>query len=221
MKHVVQQLRTGRLHPRTRSWRPHQPVTVQPVPEQRGRAVGQLAGCAHEPGQQHLVRRSDGRRRGCSSSRSTCSATWAPHLRDRVLRQRPQRSSGSADRTTRRSASAARSRRRSALAERQLPNPFTATRRAAVVVDQATLALAPAAAFHNASGQRPSGGRGYSRYNAPCSRWPAAGWVGQHSATPSVLKDNLIGESNTRRGRPALPVNNYNYVMGGRPARQA
>ncbi|MEO5821524.1 MAG: hypothetical protein ABIT71_13545, partial [Vicinamibacteraceae bacterium] len=39
------------------------------------------------------------------------------------------------------------------------------------------------------------------------------GWGGRFSYTYSVLKDNLVGESNFYAAvSPALPINNYNYV---------
>jgi hypothetical protein len=57
---------------------------------------------------------------------------------------------------------------------------------------------------------------GYSRYNAAVfevSRRMKKGWGGRFSYTYSVLKDNLVGESNFYAAvSPALPVNNYNYL---------
>jgi hypothetical protein len=57
---------------------------------------------------------------------------------------------------------------------------------------------------------------GYSRYNAAVfevSRRMKNGWGGRFSYTYSVLKDNLIGESNFYTAvSPALPINNYNYM---------
>ena len=58
---------------------------------------------------------------------------------------------------------------------------------------------------------------GYSRYNAAVFEVSRRmkGWGGRFSYTYSVLKDNLVGESNFYAAvSPALPVNNYNYMAG-------
>jgi trimeric autotransporter adhesin len=62
---------------------------------------------------------------------------------------------------------------------------------------------------------------GYSRYNAgvvELTRRLKGGWGGRFSYTYSVLKDNLVGETNFYSAvSPALPINNYNY-LATRPA---
>ena len=167
-EHVGQQLRTGRLHAEhDPEPEPHQSGDAdQPVPERRGRAVGQLAGRAHQSGQQHLVRRPepDGAASAAVLGRPAARAGRRPHA-DRVLRRRPQRSPRArrierhADQHQPARSGLPGARRG---AERSAPEPVPRQpERAAVAVDAGdAAALAPPAALPAVpAGQRPPGDR--------------------------------------------------------------
>jgi len=106
----------------------------------------------------------------------------------------------------------------------KLPNPFFGNPNAGPLASQATLTraqlLRPYPQFNDILARHVLEGK--SRYNAVVFEWTKRvtnGWGGRISYTYSVLKDNLIGESNfysaniiQSRGQAAL--NNYNYVPG-------
>jgi hypothetical protein len=101
----------------------------------------------------------------------------------------------------------------------QLPNPFRGNPNVPLSLSTpATLArsrlLLPFPQYRQVNARQVT--EGYSRYNAAVfevGRRLKNGWGGRFSYTYSVLKDNLIGESNFYAAvGPALPVNNYNYL---------
>jgi len=101
----------------------------------------------------------------------------------------------------------------------QLPNPFRGNPDVPLSLSTpATLArsrlLLPFPQYRQVNARQVT--EGYSRYHAAVfevSRRLRHGWGGRFSYTYSVLKDNLIGESNFYAAvSPALPINNYNYL---------
>src|SRR4029453_9498705 len=101
----------------------------------------------------------------------------------------------------------------------QLPNPFLGNPNVPLSLSiPATLSrarlLLPFPQYRQVNARQVT--EGYSRYNAgvvEVSRRLKNGWGGRFSYTYSVLKDNLIGESNFYAAvGPALPINNYNYL---------
>ncbi len=106
----------------------------------------------------------------------------------------------------------------------QLPNPFRGNPSVPLSLSTpATLSrlrlLLPFPQYRQVNARQVT--EGYSRYNAAVfevSRRLKNGWGGRFSYTYSVLKDNLVGETNFYAAvSPALPLNNYNYVAT-RPA---
>jgi hypothetical protein len=100
-----------------------------------------------------------------------------------------------------------------------LPNPFFGNPNAGPLATRATLSraqlLRPYPQFLDVNARHVLEGK--SRYNAAVVEWSkrvTRGWGGRVSYTYSVLKDNLIGESNFYTAGGFNPLNNYNYIQG-------
>jgi hypothetical protein len=100
-----------------------------------------------------------------------------------------------------------------------LPNPFFGNANAGPFATRATLSraqlLRPNPQFGDINARHVLEGK--SRYNAAVIEWTkrvTRGWGGRVSYTYSVLKDNLIGETNFYSAGGFNPLNNYNYIQG-------
>jgi hypothetical protein len=100
-----------------------------------------------------------------------------------------------------------------------LPNPFFGNPDAGPLATRATLSraqlLRPYPQFLDVNARHVLEGK--SRYNAAVVEWTkrvTRGWGGRVSYTYSVLKDNLIGETNFYTAGGYNPLNNYNYIAG-------
>jgi hypothetical protein len=101
----------------------------------------------------------------------------------------------------------------------QLPNPFFGNPNAGPFGNSARLSraqlLRPFPQFGNILARHVLEGK--SRYNAAVFEWtkrPTHGWGGRVSYTYSVLKDNLIGQTNFYSAGGFNAQNNYNYIAG-------
>jgi hypothetical protein len=101
----------------------------------------------------------------------------------------------------------------------QVANPFFGNANAAGSIVSATVTraqlLRPYPQFGNILARHVLEGK--SRYNAGVIEWSRRlthGWGGRISYTRSVLKDNLIGETNFYSAGGFNPLNNYNYIPG-------
>jgi hypothetical protein len=100
-----------------------------------------------------------------------------------------------------------------------LPNPFFGNSNAGPLATQSTLTraqlLRPYPQFGNILARHVLEGK--SQYNAGVVEWtkrPTHGWGGRISYTYSVLKDNLIGQTNFYSAGGFNPLNSYNYIKG-------
>lgn len=100
-----------------------------------------------------------------------------------------------------------------------VPNPFFGNVSAGPFASQATFSrqqsLRPYPQFGNILARHVLEGK--SQYHAGVVEWskrPTHGWGGRVSYTYSVLKDNLIGQTNFYSAGGFNPLNNYNYIPG-------
>ena len=100
-----------------------------------------------------------------------------------------------------------------------VPNPFFGNANAGPFATQATFtraqSLRPYPQFGNILARHVLEGK--SQYHAGVVEWskrPTHGWGGRVSYTYSVLKDNLIGQTNFYSAGGFNPLNNYNYIPG-------